>query len=188
MTSHYIDIRLLLDPETSPSQLLGVLYGRLHLRLVQLRACDVGVSFPGYSASPRSLGHVLRLHGTASALASFLQDDWLRGVRDHVQTGEIAPVPGNVVHRVIRRRQFKTNAERLRRRRMRRRSETAEQAREAIPGSVERQPDLPYLHLRSSSTGQVYCVFLEMAAPQEAAVPGPFNSYGLGGVATVPWF
>jgi CRISPR-associated endonuclease Csy4 len=97
-------------------------------------------------------------------------------------------VPADAPHRTVRRRQFKTNADRLRRRRMRRKGETAEQAAAAIPDSVERTPDLPYVQLRSASTGQPFCLFIEQKEGQGAAGQGGFNTYGLSLGASVPWF
>ena len=64
MTSHYIDLRVVPDPETSAPQLLGALYDRLHLALVERRCDGIGVSFPGYSLNPHAIGNVLRLHGS----------------------------------------------------------------------------------------------------------------------------
>jgi CRISPR-associated endonuclease Csy4 len=63
--------------------------------------------------------------------------DWLKGMRDHTQVGELLQVPANAQHRTVLRRQFKTNVDRLRRRRMQRKGETAEQAAAAIPDTVE---------------------------------------------------
>lgn len=189
MTSHYLDIRVVPDPETSASQLLDALYDRLHLALVQQRRNDLGVSFPGYSLAPRAMGSLLRLHGQADTLRQFLQQDWLNGLRDHVRLSEVTPVPDTTSHRCVHRRQFKTSAERLRRRRMRRKGETAEQAIQAIPQTMERQPDLPYLHLRSRSTGQPsFCLFIALGPLRQDANAGTFNSHGLSSTSTIPWF
>lgn len=188
MTTHYIDLRVRPDPETGATQLLGALYDRLHGTLVQHRLDSVGVSFPGYSLSPRTLGHVLRLHGPEQILQQLMQTPWLKGLQDHTRVSDISPVPPHARHRTVTRRQFKTSADRLRRRRMRRKGETAEQAARAIPVDVERKPNLPYVHLRSRSTGQPFCLFIALGEPAETPTFGTFNSYGLGGVATVPWF
>ena len=188
MTTHYVDLRVVFDPESSTAQLFGVLYDRLHLALVQQRLDSIGVSFPGYSLNPRALGNVLRLHGSEAALRSFLQADWLKGMRDHVRLTDIAPAPPDAPHRTVQRRQFKTNVDRLRRRRMRRKGETAQQAAEAIPGTVERRPDLPYAHLHSRSTGQPFCLFIALGPPSPEATAGTFNSHGLSTTTTVPWF
>jgi len=188
MTTHYLDIALRPDPEFSQAHLLGALYAKLHRALVQLRADDIGVSFPHYRLRPRTLGSVVRLHGNEPALGRLMSTDWLRGMRDHIELSAMAPVPPAAPHRTVQRRQFKTNAERLRRRRMQRKGETAEQAFAAIPDNVERQPDLPYVQLHSASTGQPFCLFVEQGALQPSPQPGLFNTYGLSQGATVPWF
>jgi len=188
MTTHYVDIKVVPDPESSPNQLLGALYDHLHLALVQQRRDDVGVSFPGYSLSPRTLGPTLRLHGSETALRQMLAADWLGGMRDHVRIGSLAAVPADTLHRSVQRKQFKTSAERLRRRRMRRKGETEEQAMAAIPSSMEHRPDLPYIHLHSRSTKQAFCLFIALSPLQSRAIGGPFNSFGLSTVVTVPWF
>lgn len=188
MTTHYIDIRVLPDPETGAPQLLGALYDHLHLALVAGRLDTIGVSFPGYSRNPRAIGNVLRLHGSAAGLQTLHGGDWLKGMRDHVRISDIAAVPAGASHRTIQRRQFKTSAARLRRRRMRRKGETTEQANSAIPTSMEKRPDLPYIHLHSRSTRQPFCLFIAIGPLQPTSVPGAFNCHGLGGPATVPWF
>lgn len=188
MTTHFADIRIRSDPEISAPELFGALYDRFHLALVRERLNTIGVSFPGYSRTPRALGNVLRLHGTADGLHAFLAADWLGAMRDHVHIGAIAPVPSTASHRSVWRQQFKTNVERLRRRRMKRKQETAEEAVVAIPRTVERQPPLPYVHLHSRSTGQPFCLFIALGAPLASPVDGEFNSYGLSHHATVPWF
>lgn len=191
MTTHYIDITLLPDPEFSIAHLLGALMAKLHRALAQGRSTDIGVSFPLHVDQPltrRTLGTRLRLHGTAEALQGLMDQDWLKGMRDHIQVAELRPAPADAQHRTVRRRQFKTSAERLRRRRMRRKGETADQAASAIPDSVERHPELPFVQLRSSSTGQAFCLFVEHGPLRPQATQGEFNSYGLGQEATVPWF
>jgi len=191
MTTHYIDITLLPDPEFGHAHLLGALVAKLHRALVQGQATDIGVSYPQHIAQPlskRTLGAVLRLHGTPEALQRLMSQDWLKGMRDHTQISELLPVPANTQHRTVRRRQFKTNVERLRRRRMQRKGETAEQAAAAIPDTVKRRPDLPFVQLRSSSTGQSFCLCVEHGPLQAQPVTGAFNTYGLGQEATVPWF
>ncbi|WP_440225099.1 type I-F CRISPR-associated endoribonuclease Cas6/Csy4 [Dokdonella sp. MW10] len=188
MTSHYVDLTVVPDPETGVPPLLGALYDRLHRTFVQHRIDTIGVSFPLYTVIPRHLGDTLRLHGSEGSLRELLAGDWLRGVRDHIRTSQIALVPAEVQHRTLQRRQFKSNVERLRRRRMKRKGETAEQAARAIPDSVARTPTLPYVHVRSASTGQTFCLFIALGPVQREPTAGSFNTYGLGGTATVPWF
>lgn len=188
MTTHYVDIKIMPDPETSPTQLLGALYDHLHLALVQQHRESIGISFPSYSLNPRTLGTALRLHGGEAELQQLLVSDWLKGMRSHVRVSPIASAPANAPHRTVQRQQFKTSAERMRRRRMRRKGETEEQAKAAIPVSMERQPHLPYIHLHSRSTRQVFCLFIAMGPLQSTPIHGSFNSHGLSISATIPWF
>lgn len=188
MTTHYVDLTVVPDAETAVPHLLGALYDKLHRALVQQRLDSIGVSFPQYSVIPRNLGDTLRLHGSEAVLRAFVDGDWLRGIRDHVRSAGVSTAPMGVEHRSVQRRQFKTNVERLRRRRMQRKGETAEQAARAIPDSAERKPNLPYAHLRSLSTGQPYCLFIALGPLQPQPVPGSFNTYGLGSGTTIPWF
>lgn len=188
MTSHYLDLSVLPDAEISTAHLLGALYDRLHRHLAQQQVDTIGVSFPQHRATPRRMGAVMRLHGTEGELRNLMADNWLKAVRDHIQSSDIAAVPHDVKHRTVQRRQFKTNAERLRRRRMMRKGETAEQAAQAIPITVERTPDLPYVHVRSLSTGQPYCLFIQHGPLVPTPVNGRFNTYGLSHHATIPWF
>jgi len=191
MTTHYIDITLLPDPEFSHAHLLAALVAKLHRVLVQVQTTDIGVSYPQHVNQPqarRTLGAVLRLHGTAEALQRLMAQDWLKGMRDHTQVTTACSAPADAQHRTVRRRQFKTNAERLRRRRMQRKGETAEQAAAAIPDSVERRPNLPFVQLRSGSTGQPFNLCVEHGPLLPQPMPGVFNAYGLAHEATVPWF
>ncbi|WP_397473637.1 type I-F CRISPR-associated endoribonuclease Cas6/Csy4 [Pusillimonas sp.] len=188
MTTHFIDICLLPDPEFGQPLLLGALYAKLHRALVTMNSSDIGISFPGYCLRPRGLGAVFRLHSEEAALQRLMATEWMHGMRDHTNTREILPIPSITEHRQLLRRQFKTSAERMRRRRMRRKGETPEQALIAIPDEVERQPTLPFVQLRSQSTGQTFCIFLELAESLAEPRRGVFNSYGLSTTATLPWF
>ncbi len=188
MTTHYVDLTVVPDAETGVPALLGTLYDKFHRTVVRQQGDAIGVSFPQYSVLPRDLGSTLRLHGTDSVLRTFLAEDWLRGVRDHVRRSDIAAAPDGAAHRLVQRRQFKSNVERMRRRRMQRKGETKEQATRAIPDSAAEKPNLPYVHLRSLSTGQPFCLFIALGPLQTAPTPGTFNTYGLGHGATIPWF
>lgn len=188
MTTHYFDISLRPDPEISAAHLLGALFDHLHMALVSNKEDRVGISFPGYSLSPRTLGGSLRLHGPEAALDELEKGEWLKGMRDHVQIGPVVPTPTGAAHRTVQRKQFKTNVDRLRRRRMRRKGEAMQQATQAIPATVERKPDLPYLHARSRSTAQPFCLFINMGPPTAQATSGTFNRYGLSATTTIPWF
>lgn len=185
---HYLDIRVLPDPEFAQNVLLGALVSKLHRGLVAIESDNIGISFPQHAMQPRTLGDLLRLHGPLDRLNGLMQAGWLKGMNDHIDLHEIKGIPDSVGHRVVRRRQFKTNADRLRRRRMKRKNETWEQAAEHIPDQVERRVNTPFVMVRSSSSGKAFPLFVEHCEAQSTPVPGSFSTYGLSQGATVPWF
>lgn len=200
---HYVDIRLQPDAEFAPAMLMAALFTKLHKALAVGALSDVGVSFPRMDtvdvpptsrasrtgAHPRyALGNVLRLHGSHMVLTGLMATDWLSGMRDHVLCTAVLVVPSQVSHRVVSRAQAKSSPERLRRRQMRRHGLTAEQAQERIPDSAAETLDLPFLTLRSQSTGQTFRLFIRLGPEQATPVPGSFGAYGLSPQTTVPWF
>lgn len=200
---HYVDIRLQPDAEFAPAMLMAALFTKLHKALAVGAHTDVGVSFPHMDvadpqqaprisrtgAHPRyALGHVLRLHGTSHVLQGLLSTDWLSGMRDHVVSSAVLAVPGGVSYRLLSRVQAKSSPERLRRRQMRRHGLTQEQAQERIPDSAAETLNLPFLTLRSQSTGQTFRLFMRLGPEQPTPVPGSFGAYGLSAQTTVPWF
>ena len=186
---HYVDIRLQPDPEFASPTLMNALFSKLHRALVTQKGTDIGISFPGHAIKPkRTLGDCLRLHGSEASLRKFMGASWLEGMQSHVTVSDTRPVPANASFRVVRRRQFKTNADRLRRRRAQRHGETLEQARARIPDTVERTAGLPSVTLRSRSTGQSFSLFVEHGPFRTESSLGSFNTYGLSQEATIPWF
>lgn len=188
MLTHYLDIHLRPDPEFAASHLLAALYAKLHRALVQLGADQLAVGFPGYAHKPLGLGQVLRILGSADDLSKLMALPWLTGMSDHVQVSPMAPVPAGVPHRRLSRVQAKSSPERLRRRQMKRHGLTQQQARERIPDSAAQTLKLPFLPVRSASTGQAFLLFLHLGPASETVVKGTFNAYGLSATATIPWF
>lgn len=184
----YLDIELRPDPEISPNHLMGALYSRIHLALVARSDGGVAVYFPGYQLRPIWLGTRLRLLGSRAELQGVEGNDWLGGVRDHVQIHPVAAVPDDAKHCAVRRVQAKSNPARLRRRLMKRHDISAAQALERIPDSAAEFVDLPFVQLQSGSNGQPFRLFLSVGPALETATPGEFNSYGLSQTASVPWF
>lgn len=186
---HYIDIHLRPDPEFPAHQLMAALYAKLHRGLAQLQLASVGVSFPGYREKPPSLGQTLRLIGPEQDLASLMAQTWLQGMRDHVEVNELSPVPKDAVHRSLRRVQAKSSPERLRRRQIRRHGLSEDQARTRVPETAAEVLRLPFVTLKSTSTGQTFPIFLRLSPPLPLAQSTHgFNTYGLSSTGTIPWF
>ncbi len=187
---HYVELRLLPDPEFKSTVLMNALFAKLHRGLFDLNSTRIGVSFPGVQTDPKhpSLGDRLRLHGTAVDLHGLMALSWLTGMNDHTDIHGPAPVPAMVSYRVVRRVQVKSSPERLRRRLVRRQGISADMACRAIPQDKAKSLDLPYVIIKSRSTGQNFRLFIEHRPSGSEAVNSPFSYYGLSPVATVPWF
>ncbi len=186
---HYLDLRLLPDPEFPPHQLMDALFAKLHRGLSQLGSNDIGISFPGAGSQTKGLGDCLRLHGTDMALQNLMAQPWLKGMRDHVGGLEILPVPDTAGAQTVRRVQAKgaSDLRRLRRRRMARTGCTEAEALQAIPDTAAEQLKLPFLTVRSSSSGQTFHIFVRQQTAAEP-VDGGFNAYGFSQTATLPRF
>ncbi len=185
---HYVDIQLRPDPEFAANHLMSALYAKLHRALAAQTGPAIGVSFPGLGGQIPQLGTCLRLHGTEAALTALLASSWLTGMRDHVTLTLPGRVPDTAQHRTVRRVQVKSSPERLRRRLMRRHSLSEQEARQRIPDDLACLTTLPFLQLRSTSTGQNFRLFIAHGPIQSNAVAGVFNAYGLSQEGTIPWF
>ena len=184
----YVDIEVRPDPEFPANQLMSALYAKLHRALVAQGCKRIGVSLPGVDGVGAHLGTCLRLHGELAALTTLLASDWLAGMRDHVALTPPARVPDSAQYRVVKRVQVKSSPERLRRRLMRRHALSEQEACQRIPDDVARFMHLPFVQLRSTSTGQPFRLFIDHGPILPDAIPGDFNAYGLSQEATIPWF
>ena len=185
---HYIDIKLLPDPEFPPTMLMNALFAKFHKGLIDHGGGDIGISFPEISQGTRTLGQRLRIHGNKDSLDRLMSLSWMQGIRDLVTTMPIQPVPDGAGYRVVRRVQAKSSPERLRRRLMARKGIGMEAARVAIPDCAAEILDLPFVEVTSRSTGHRFRVFIEHGKLKPTATSGAFSSYGLSATATVPWF
>ena len=185
---HYIDLRLLPDPEVAQPHLMGALFSKLHRALVAQHSENIGISFPAVQTEPPWLGDCLRLHGDQAALAGLMALNWLAGMRDHVHATAVLAVPPKASFRVVSRVQAKSNPERLRRRQMRRHGFDAAEALARMPDTAAKRLDLPYVQMRSQSTDQSFRLFIRHGELLETATAGTFGAYALSTTATIPWF
>lgn len=182
---YYIEIKLLPDPEFTSSVLINALFAKLHRALSEAGHGEVGVSFPKMQ---KTLGDTARLHGSQGALERLMALDWLRGLRDYTQVTSITAVPGNCKHRVVKRVQAKSSLERLYRRSVKKGWLTAEEAEARLNADKGQQLKLPFVQLKSNSSGQTFRLFIQHGKLSDSPVEGVFSAYGLCDVATVPWF
>lgn len=182
---HYIEICLLPDTEFSPSLLMNALFAKFHRALVEAGHGEVGISFPQVQ---KTLGDTVRLHGSQGALQRLMAVGWLKGLTDYTHVTAITAVPDNCRYRVVKRVQAKSSVERMYRRSVKKGWLTTEEAEERINAGKEQQLKLPFVQLKSHSSGQAFRLFIQQGKLLDAPVQGGFSAYGLSDVATVPWF
>jgi CRISPR-associated endonuclease Csy4 len=182
---HYIDIKVLPDPEFSPSVLMNALFAKFHRALVETGHGEVGISFP---QAQKTLGDTVRLHGSQDALKRLMAIGWLKGLTDYTYVTAITAVPNNCQYRVVNRVQAKSNVERIYRRSVKKGWLTAEEADTRMYASKEQHLKHPFIQLKSQSSGQSFRLFIQQGKLLDSPVEGEFSAYALSGVATVPWF
>jgi CRISPR-associated endonuclease Csy4 len=182
---HYLELRLRQDPEFLETVLMNALFAKLHRALCEVGQGGIGVSFPN---ADKNLGDKLRLHGSKEALERLMALNWLTGMRDHLSIFELRPVPANCQHRIVQRVQAKSSAERLYRRSVRNGRLSEREAEKKTVTAKEERLQLPFVQLRSASTGEQFRLFIKQGAPMDRPQPGRFSDYGLSSIATVPWF
>lgn len=182
---HYIEIRILPDPEFSPEMLMTALFAKLHRVLGSVGQGRIGVSFPAAKNTP---GDRVRVHGCLAALSELEAVSWRKGLSDHIDYSGILPVPETTQYRTVSRVQCKSSAERLRRRSVKKGWLSVDEAKMRIPDAHEQRLSLPFIRLKSLSSSQQFLLFIKQGPLVAEAVPGRFSAYGLSGQATVPWF
>ena len=186
---HYLDITLLPDPEFSQNHLMDALFAKLHVALVAAGCGDIGISFPQVPEQGTGLGTLLRLHGRASRLSELMTANWLAGMRDHTTLSAVQAVPSTCTSfRAVSRLQAKSSPARERRRLMRRKGLTEEEAMAKIPDHCAEILHLPYVQMRSQSTGERFLLFIRHGPVRAVPAEGAFSAYGLSPTGTVPWF
>ena len=181
---HYIDIKVLPDPEFKESVLLNALFSKLHRALGQVTEGRVGVSFPDCK---KFLGDRVRLHGTQADLTKLMDANWLQGLRDYSHQSGIAKIPDKVSHKIVRRVQVKSSHNK-RKRSVAKGWLTEAEAIQLIPDSQQKMLRLPFLQIKSLSNGNSMRIYVEHSKDLKDAVTGTFSSYGFSSTATIPWF
>lgn len=182
---HYIEIRLLPDPEFSASLLMNALFAKFHRALVGAGLGEVGVSFP---QAQKTLGDSIRLHGSRNSLQRISEINWLKGLTDYTSVTAITPVPANCQYRVVTRVQAKSSVERMYRRSVKKGWMTTEEAEKRMCGSKEHHLKQPFVQLKSQSSEQSFRLFIQQGKLLVSPVIGEFSAYGLSHEATIPWF
>lgn len=194
---YYTEISLISSDGFSFYQLWSKLYTQLHLALVEAKKQDdkanIGISFPEYLFNEEDniglLGTKLRLFANSKEeLQSLNIKYWLERLTDYVHISSIREVPENKItnYAVFTRKQIKTNAERLARRRAKKSDIGFEEAINRYKNIITKS-DLPFIRFKSLTNKQPFSLFIEKTNTDKKVV-GAFNSYGLSLTATVPEF
>ncbi|MBM6551178.1 type I-F CRISPR-associated endoribonuclease Cas6/Csy4 [Marinomonas ostreistagni] len=185
---YYLDIKILEDPEFTAPILMNALFSKLHRALVEVSNHDIGVSFP--DAGKKSLGKRLRLHSTQVKLSELESLPWRKGLGDFTQVSDITEVPKTGEYWLVQRIHVQSNPDRLRRRAMKRHGLSYEQAVEQIPDSAAKALDLPFVRIKSQSTGEQFPLFIKQTVISEGSQSNEiqFSKYGLSSTTPVPKF
>jgi len=168
--NYYVNIELMADTEITLGFIWKKLYAQIHLALVEVKEekslVSIGVGFPKYS-NDRFLGDTLRIFApTKEELERLDVNRWVERLLDYVSVSEIKEVPSTVTEFVsFRRKQFKTNAQRLARRQAKRKGISIEEALKNYENFDEEERKkrnrLPYINVKSLSSSREMKIFIE---------------------------
>ena len=183
---YYLDITLLPDAEVNLGFLWQKVYQQIHLALVEQKTTtnqsEIAVAMPEYGNKQFPLGNKLRLLAPSTGhLENLNAAKWLNRLLDYTHCTSIKSVPDTVTEfAFFKRKQFKSNIERLARRRAVRKGESLEQAMSHFIDFKEQKSKLPFIQVKSLTSGEYFKLFIERElVEQPTKVSENFNCYGL---------
>jgi CRISPR-associated endonuclease Csy4 len=201
----YQEITLIDQAEISPYFIWSKLYTQLHIALAEIKddsdKVGIGASFPQYIFEEKvenqkariNLGNKLRLFAESEADLKKLDiRKWLERLEDYVHITSIREVPSDIKgYAIYKRKQVKTNAQRLARHRIKRGDIGFDEAL-ARYSNVVTTTNFPYIEMKSLSTSDQqsekrFKLFIEKQ-PAEKTKTQVFSTYGLSSVSSVPEF
>ncbi len=201
----YQEITLIDQAEISPYVIWSKLYTQLHIALAEIKddsdKVGIGVSFPQYIFEEKvesqktkiNLGKKLRLFSQSEADLKKLDIRyWLDRLEDYVHITSIREVPSDIKgYAIYKRKQVKTNAQRLARHRVKRGDIGFDEAL-ARYSNVVTTTNLPYVEMKSLSTSDKqsekrFKLFIEKQSAEKSETQ-VFSTYGLSSVSSVPEF
>jgi CRISPR-associated endonuclease Csy4 len=201
----YQEITLIDQAEISPYFIWSKLYTQVHIALAEIKddsdKVGIGASFPQYIFEEKvenqkariNLGNKLRLFAESEADLKKLDiRKWLERLEDYVHITSIREVPSDIKgYAIYKRKQVKTNAQRLARHRIKRGDIGFDEAL-ARYSNVVTTTNFPYIEMKSLSTSDQqsekrFKLFIEKQ-PAEKTETQVFSTYGLSSVSSVPEF
>ncbi len=202
---YYQEITLIDQAEISSYFIWSKLYAQLHIALAESKdsneKTNIGVSFPQYIFEKKiedkktkvNMGKKLRLFAQNEADLQKLDiTKWLDRLMDYVHVKSIQEVPKQVIgYAIYKRKQVKTNAQRLARHRIKRGDICFDEAL-ARYSNVITTTDLPYIQMLSLSTSDEqdkkrFKLFIEKQNAEQSETQ-VFSTYGLSSESSVPEF
>lgn len=197
---YYQEITLIDQAEISSYFIWSKLYAQLHIALAESKdsknKTNIGVSFPQYIFEEKTeekkakvnMGKKLRLFAQSGAELQTLDiKKWLDRLTDYVHITSIREVPENIKgYAIYKRKQVKTNAERLARHRVKSGDISFDEAL-ARYNNVVTATNLPYIQMKSLTSGQPFKLFIEKQ-PAEQSASQVFSTYGLSSESSIPEF
>lgn len=180
----FFDIELKPDAEMRENVLMNKVYAKLHKTLFDIKATDIGVSFPQYKVM---LGKVLRVHSRAERLVQLQGNNWLGGLAGYCAIGDIQATPVGAKYRRVSRIQSNMTQSKLNRL-IKRGSITDSEVKSYKAKMFSIGLDNPYFELESGSNGHKHRRYIRFGELVDKPVIGEFDSFGLSKTATVPWF
>ncbi len=191
---YYQEIRLFPDQKGGLWKIGADLFSLLHFGFVnnknEFGKGRFALSFPEYAkGGNRTLGRIFRIFAyDQKSLINLNISQIIDKLSGYVECSDIALVPESTTYLRFYRVQSKTNAERLARRMVKRKSVTLEEAREAYkefkPIAINH---LPSLYIKSYSSQNAFRIYIDCKCELEEKVE-EFNLYGLSLGGNVPDF
>jgi len=183
--NHYTEIKIKPDAEMRENVLLNKVYTKLHKALFDLKATDIGVSFPEVDIR---LGKTLRIHGSLQRLEELQNLNWLGGLIGYCKVSDIKPIPENgVKYRTVSRVQSIMTPAKLRR--LIKRNNLSDDDIKAYKAKMFSQSlDEPYLELFSNTRKKLYRRYIKHGELKNSPTNGEFDQFGLSKNATIAWF
>lgn len=168
-------------------------YKMIHLGLVETKMpnglSSIGLTFPEYDIEKCQLGAKLRVFAMEKRmLEKFNAQKWLNNLSDYTHITGIRDVPGNITSYVrFKRKQSKSNTERLARRKVKREGIDLEKAMQLLKNHKETLISAPFIKISSISSENVFKIFI-CKEPSEKLINNAFSCYGLSSESTLPDF
>lgn len=183
--THYTEIQIKPDAEMRENVLLNKVYTKLHKALFDLKATDIGVSFPQVDTR---LGKILRIHATKARLHELQDQYWLGGLSGYCDVSDIRLIPEtDVKYRTVSRVQSLMTQAKLRR--LIKRNNLSDEDIKAYKAKMFSQSlEEPYLELFSSTKKKLYRRYIKHGELKNSPTNGEFDQFGLSKNATIAWF